>query len=152
LAVVLLSTGDVSANSTPHHHHHHRLTLSLSLSLSLSLFLSLSLSLSLSSPPPIQIEELLEFVAEARLDNVGVFMYSAEEDSASFKYPNHVSEDVKQDRFNRLMAVQEQVVLSRSEEWVMDAKLLEVVIDGTHPEDQTLLFARHKGQVVWCRV
>jgi hypothetical protein len=32
----------------------------------------------------------------------------------------------------------------------MDAKLLEVIIDGTHPEDQTLLFARHKGQVVWC--
>jgi ribosomal protein S12 methylthiotransferase len=74
-------------------------------------------------------------------------MYSAEEESASFKFPDHVSQEVKQDRFNRLMAAQQGVVVRRSEEWATTGKLLEVVIDGAHPEDETVLFGRHEGQV-----
>ncbi|MEA3291634.1 MAG: 30S ribosomal protein S12 methylthiotransferase RimO [Pseudomonadota bacterium] len=53
-----------------------------------------------------EFEELLEFLAEARLDRVGAFAYSPVEGAAANELPNALPEAVKQERLERFMALQ----------------------------------------------
>jgi len=55
-------------------------------------------------------QQLLDFVVEAQIDHVGVFRYSQEEGTAAGTLPNQVPEEVKQERWHRLMKQQLQVV------------------------------------------
>ena len=52
---------------------------------------------------------LLDFTRRVRFDRMGAFAYSAEEDTPGAKMPDQVPEDVKQERLDRLMAVQAEV-------------------------------------------
>ena len=54
-------------------------------------------------------QELLDWLKVAKLDRVGCFTYSEVEGAVANELPNHVPEDVKQDRYNRLMALQQQI-------------------------------------------
>lgn len=51
-------------------------------------------------------EELLNFLAEYKLDRVGVFQYSREEHTPAYKLPDQVDDDVKQKRQDQLMELQ----------------------------------------------
>ncbi|OVE82712.1 hypothetical protein BVY04_00240 [bacterium M21] len=55
--------------------------------------------------------ELMEFLREFRIDRVGVFMYSAEEDTHSFTLGDDVPKEVKQRRFDELMQLQQTISL-----------------------------------------
>ena len=48
-------------------------------------------------------QELLDFIDDAQLDRVGCFTYSEVEGAVSNELPNHVDEEVKQDRLERFM-------------------------------------------------
>ncbi len=53
-------------------------------------------------------EELMEFTRAARFDRMGAFAYSEEEDTyAALHYEDDIPEDVKQQRLDRLMSLQE---------------------------------------------
>jgi ribosomal protein S12 methylthiotransferase len=91
-----------------------------------------------------QFQELLEFVEAYPLDNVGIFKYSREEESHSAKLPDHISEEVKQDRFERLVAKQKEVVEQRNQAYI--GKKLQVMVEGYHPESQLLMRGRFYGQ------
>ncbi len=53
-------------------------------------------------------EELMEFTRTARFDRMGAFAYSEEEDTyAALHYEDDIPEDVKQQRLDRLMSLQE---------------------------------------------
>ena len=55
-------------------------------------------------------EELLEFVRTRKFDLMGAFAYSEEEDTyAQKQYQDDVPEEVKQDRLDRLMTLQEEI-------------------------------------------
>ncbi len=51
-------------------------------------------------------DELCEFISEARFDRFGAFTYSREEDTPAYDMENQIDEQVKQDRYDRLMAIQ----------------------------------------------
>jgi len=51
-------------------------------------------------------EELKEFLRQYKLDKVGIFKYSREENTPAFKLPNQISEEVMEQRHNDLMEVQ----------------------------------------------
>jgi ribosomal protein S12 methylthiotransferase len=73
-------------------------------------------------------EELLQFVREVRFERLGAFPYSNEDGTYAYEhYSDNVPEEVKQERMNKLMAVQEEIAaeLSRSK---IDKKL-KVIID-----------------------
>ncbi len=53
--------------------------------------------------------ELLDFVTESQFDRLGAFTYSPEEGTSAYKIKNNVSEELKQERLERLMEVQEQI-------------------------------------------
>jgi ribosomal protein S12 methylthiotransferase len=55
---------------------------------------------------------LLAFLREARFERLGAFMYSNEEGSAAFRLPDHVPDPVKQERFDRLMQLQQEIAAS----------------------------------------
>lgn len=55
-------------------------------------------------------QELLEFVKWARFERMGAFAYSEEDDTYAAKnYKDDVPEDVKEDRLNRLMELQQTI-------------------------------------------
>ncbi len=59
-----------------------------------------------------EFEELMAFVRESEFDRLGVFKYSAEEDTFAYELEDDVPEKVKQDRFDRLMEVQQNISLA----------------------------------------
>eukprot|EP00980_Cylindrotheca_fusiformis_P004436 scaffold948_cov106-Cylindrotheca_fusiformis.AAC.8 len=90
-------------------------------------------------------EHLLNFVHEFQLENVGVFQYSDEPLAYSHKLPNHVSEDIKQERYDRLMQAQLDIVQRRNQERVQQNHRLHTVIEGIR-EDTNEIVGRYFGQ------
>jgi len=74
-----------------------------------------------------EFQELLDFVAEMRFERLGVFQYSHEEDTIAHDYPDDVPAEVKAERANRLMAIQQEISLELNEEKV--GQELRVIID-----------------------
>lgn len=91
-----------------------------------------------------QFEELFQFVQETRLDNVGIFTYSREEESASARLPYHISDEIKQQRFKRLAALQKKKVKQYNKRYI--GKRLSVIVEGTHPDSPYLMRGRFYGQ------
>jgi ribosomal protein S12 methylthiotransferase len=75
-----------------------------------------------------EFEELLGFVGECRVDRVGVFVYSEEEGTPAADLPDPVPEEVKEDRYDRLMALQQDISLERNLAQV--GRRLDVLVEG----------------------
>ena len=60
-----------------------------------------------------EFEQLLEFLQEAQLDRVGCFAYSPVEGATANTLPDHVPEEIKEERRARFMAVQEKISTGR---------------------------------------
>ena len=54
---------------------------------------------------------LLDFVEETRFDRLGAFAFSAEEDTPAADMPDQVPEEVRQERLDRLMRLQQRISL-----------------------------------------
>ncbi len=61
-----------------------------------------------------EFEELMDFLAEAEFDRMGAFAYSAEEGTPAAKFPDQIPEEVKQERLDRLMTLQQGISLKRN--------------------------------------
>lgn len=72
-------------------------------------------------------EELCKFVKETGFDRLGVFTYSAEEDTAAFKLEDNVPSAEKNKRKNRLMKIQQKISYKKNLSIV--GKTLKVIID-----------------------
>lgn len=85
-------------------------------------------------------EELKEFVAAQRFENAGVFQYSQEEGTVAGTMPNQIPDEIKENRYHELMALQAEI----SEELHQDleGEELEVVIEGFDAENTSLAVAR----------
>ena len=67
-------------------------------------------------------EELMEF------ERVGVFTYSAEEDTPAYSYPDQIPEEVKEERRADVMELQQEIAFEHCENMV--GKVLDVMIEG----------------------
>lgn len=85
-------------------------------------------------------EELKEFVAAQRFENAGVFKYSQEEGTVAGAMINQIPEEIKENRYHELMALQAEI----SEELHQDleGQELDVVIEGFDEENPSLAVAR----------
>lgn len=73
-------------------------------------------------------EELLEFTRNVRFERMGAFAYCEEEDTyAARHYKDSVPDEVKQQRLDRLMELQEEISLSIQESKV--GRIIEIVVD-----------------------
>jgi len=77
-------------------------------------------------------EELVEFVQQMRFERLGVFPYSFEPGTPATRLDGHLSEEVKNERRDRLMAAQQEVAFDWNRRQV--GRETEVIIDGPDPE------------------
>ncbi len=77
-------------------------------------------------------EYLLDWLEEAQLDRVGCFKYENVEGADANDLPDHVDEDVKEERWNRLMEFQRQISEEKMQAKV--GKTFEVLIDEVDEE------------------
>ena len=61
-----------------------------------------------------QFHELLEFIQEAEFDRLGAFAYSAEEGTAAARLMEQIPEEIKQNRLDRIMTLQNQISLKKN--------------------------------------
>ncbi len=87
-----------------------------------------------------QFAELEEFVAAQRFQNVGVFTYSYEADTPSAKLPDHLSEEVKAERRDRLMEAQQRCAFEFRESLV--GRTLDVLLDVPVPDRRDVWIGR----------
>jgi ribosomal protein S12 methylthiotransferase len=76
---------------------------------------------------------LLDWLQEAQLDRVGCFEYSPVETAAANALPDHVPDDIKKDRYERFMAVQQEISAARLQRKIgtqMEVLIDEVVEEG----------------------
>lgn len=85
-------------------------------------------------------EELKEFVEQQRFENAGVFAYSQEEGTVAGAMPNQIPDEIKQERYHELMALQAQI----SEEIHKDTEgqTLEVLVEGIEEDGSDLHYGR----------
>ncbi|RGT74595.1 30S ribosomal protein S12 methylthiotransferase RimO [Ruminococcus sp. AF18-22] len=75
-----------------------------------------------------QHEELMEFVDEMEFDRLGVFTYSAEEDTPAASMPDQIPEEIKEERQAQLMELQQEIAFENEE--AMIGKEVLVMIEG----------------------
>ena len=73
-------------------------------------------------------EELMDFVNEMEFERLGVFTYSAEEDTPAYSYPDQVPQELKEERRGELMELQQDIAFEHCENMV--GQVLTVLIEG----------------------
>ena len=76
----------------------------------------------------VQHEELLDFIDEVSFDRLGVFTYSAEEDTPASSFDGQIDEGVKEQRRSEIMELQQEISADCSAQFV--GKTLKVMIEG----------------------
>ena len=89
-------------------------------------------------------EELCQFVAAAKFDNLGVFAYSDEDTSASFGLDGKVDGRTIQNRKRRLMAMQRKI--ARAQNRALVGSEVKVLVGGLSSETDLLWEARMATQ------
>ena len=73
-------------------------------------------------------EELMEFVDDMEFDRLGVFPYSAEEDTPAAAMENQVPQEIKEARRDELMELQQEISYEKGQERI--GQVLTVMIEG----------------------
>lgn len=75
---------------------------------------------------------LLEWLKEAQLDRVGCFTYSPVEGATANDLPDHVPEEIKQDRYERFMQVQQEISAAKLQKRI--GQTMTVLVDDLEEE------------------
>lgn len=75
-----------------------------------------------------EFQTLLDFIQEVRFDHLGAFTYFQEKGTFSEKLGDPVSEEVKQERLERLMTLQQEISLQKNQTWV--GKTISILVEG----------------------
>lgn len=73
-------------------------------------------------------QELMEFVDETEFDRLGVFTYSPEEGTPAASMPDQIPEELKEERRDEIMALQQEISLEKGNERIGQEML--VMIEG----------------------
>lgn len=91
-----------------------------------------------------QFQELYDFVAAQRFDNVGVFTFSPQPETPAAALDDDVSPELKTERREALMLLQQEIHLNKCERLVGES--ISVLIEGEHPETELLWVGRTPHQ------
>ncbi|MGA0891098.1 MAG: 30S ribosomal protein S12 methylthiotransferase RimO [Burkholderiaceae bacterium] len=84
-----------------------------------------------------EFEHLLEFLQAAQLDRVGCFTYSPVDGAAANALANPVPEEIKLERLDRFMRLQETISEARLRRWV--GRRVRILIDGVDADEGQLI-------------
>ncbi|MEM1112092.1 MAG: 30S ribosomal protein S12 methylthiotransferase RimO [Pseudomonadota bacterium] len=77
-------------------------------------------------------EVLLDFIADAQLDRVGCFQYSPVKGASANDLADHVPEELKQERWERFMALQQEISSAKLQQKV--GRTVEILVDEVSAE------------------
>ena len=63
-------------------------------------------------------EHLCKFVENMKFDRMGVFIYSREKGTPSYKLPNRVSAKIAKQRYKKLMEIQQKISIERNKKFI----------------------------------
>ena len=86
-------------------------------------------------------QQLYSFLQDYKLDRVGIFAYSQEEDTPAAVMENQIEENVKEERKNLLMKLQRKIVKEKNKSYI--GKVMEVIID--EGDDEGIYYGRTYG-------
>ncbi|MBS3946955.1 MAG: 30S ribosomal protein S12 methylthiotransferase RimO [Dethiobacter sp.] len=89
-------------------------------------------------------QQLLEFLAAARLERAGFFTYSREEGTPAASFRRQVAEEVKQERLTQAVARQSEIMAEKNGQLV--GSVLTVMLDGKSAQDAGVTLSRTEGQ------
>ncbi|MBX2997096.1 MAG: 30S ribosomal protein S12 methylthiotransferase RimO [Caldilineaceae bacterium] len=75
-----------------------------------------------------EFQGLLDFVNAIEFDKVGAFTFSPEPTTPSFELPDQVADEIKAERYARLMETQQPISLKKNQAQV--GKMLEILVEG----------------------
>ena len=75
---------------------------------------------------------LLDFIQEARLDRVGCFQYSPVDGARANALPDHVPDEIKEERWNQFMAIAQKISAEKLQAKI--GKTIEILIDEVDKE------------------
>lgn len=84
--------------------------------------------------------EMVDFVQAQRFERLGVFTYSLEPDTPAARLPDHVSEEVKEQRREALMRVQQEIAFEQNAAQV--GRTIDVLIDAPVPGEKNAWIGR----------
>lgn len=87
-----------------------------------------------------EFRDLMSFLKEVRFERLGAFKYSQEEGSKSFGMSDMVAPELKQERFNAVMAQQQEISREINEAEV--GRTLAVLVDEKDPKEKDLYYGR----------
>ncbi|MDP7253923.1 MAG: 30S ribosomal protein S12 methylthiotransferase RimO [Planctomycetota bacterium] len=102
--------------------------------------------------------QLVDFLEQVKFERLGAFRYSHEEGTAAFRREDQVPEEVKAERLDRVMAVQQKIAFEKAQSMV--GRELKILIDrknlnqdglwegrsyGEAPEIDGLIYVRGRG-------
>ena len=88
---------------------------------------------------------LYDFVEKMRFDRMGVFAYSQEEGTPAAEFPDQVDDEVKHDRLDRLMTLQQGISLELNKAKI--GSVAEVLVEG-YDADNYLYYGRGRGDSI----
>lgn len=91
-----------------------------------------------------EFQELYDWVEEVEFDRVGVFTYSEEEGTKAAELEDQVPEEVKIERRDALMELQQGISMKKNQEWI--GYTTDVIVDGISEEHELVFEGRHYGQ------
>lgn len=87
-------------------------------------------------------EELMDFVERMAFDRLGVFPYSQEEDTPAAELPGQVSDELKQERLDELMALQQEIAFAAAAD--MEGRVVSAMIEGKVAEEEAYVARTYK--------
>lgn len=90
-----------------------------------------------------QFETLIDFTKRHKFERMGVFTYSYEPDTPAAKMDGHLDEEIKNQRRDRLMEVQQEVMFRYNKKQI--GKTVDVIIDQAVPNQPKAWVGRSMG-------
>lgn len=81
-------------------------------------------------------EHLCEFVRDMKFDRMGVFKYSREKGTPSYKLPNRVPAKIANQRYKKLMEIQQEISIERNKKFV--GKTIPCIIECCSDEGEII--------------
>ncbi|GIM30647.1 tRNA-2-methylthio-N(6)-dimethylallyladenosine synthase [Clostridium polyendosporum] len=88
-------------------------------------------------------QDTLNLVKEVEYDSAFTFIYSRRKYTPADRMENQVPDEVKHDRFNRLVEAVNEIIGRKNSEY--DGKVVEVLVEGTSKNDETKLMGRTRN-------
>ncbi len=90
-----------------------------------------------------EFEYLLKFIEEMQFDNVGAFEFSPQASSPAAHLENPVEEAVKEERYQRLMALQQTIAIKKQQSLI--GRELDVIVEGSGSVD----YGPRDSRAIW---